>query len=124
MKEKNFVSMRKNEPESKAWSASLLGEGSIDAGGPYRESITNMCEEIMNKVLPLLIPTPNNKSDHGLGRDCFQINQSALSPTHLEMYEFFGALIGMAFRAGQILDVKLPPAFYKSLAGEPLIVSG
>ena len=77
----------------------------------------------MNKVLPLLIPTPNNKSDHGLGRDCWTINPSATSPTHLEMYEFLGALMGMAFRSGQILDLKLPPSFYKGLAGEPLSIN-
>ena len=122
LKESNYKSMKKNDSSSQAWCATLMGEGSIDAGGPYRETITNMCGELMDKVLPMLIPTPNNKSDHGLGRDCWTVNPSATSPTHLEMFEFMGALMGMAFRSGQILDLKLPPSFYKSLAGEPLTI--
>jgi len=48
------------------------------------------------------------------------VNPNSISPTYLEMYEFLGALMGMAFRAGQILDLKLSPSFYKSLVGEPL----
>ena len=122
LKNNNYNSLRKNESSSQAWCATLIGEGSIDAGGPYRESMTNMCEELMNKVLPMFIPTQNNKNDHGLGRDCWTINPSATSPTHLEMYEFVGALMGMAFRSGQILDLKLTSSFYKSLAGEPLTI--
>ena len=50
------------------------------------------------------------------------INPSSQSPTHLEMYEFLGALMGMAFRSGQVLDIKLTSFFYKSLAGEALTI--
>jgi E3 ubiquitin-protein ligase HERC2 len=122
LKENNYKSMKKNDASGQSWSANFMGEGAIDAGGPYRESITNMCEELMHKVLPLFIPTPNNKSDHGLSRDCWTVNPSATSPTHLEMFEFVGALMGMAFRSGQVLDLKLAPSFYKSLSGEPLTI--
>lgn len=122
LKNNNYNSLKKNESSSQAWHTHLIGEGAYDAGGPYRESITNLCQELMHKVLPLFIPTQNNKNDHGLGRDCWTVNPSATSPTHLEMFEFVGALMGMAFRSGQILDLKLTSFFYKGLAGEPLTI--
>ena len=122
LKKTNYKSLRRNDADSKSWKANFAGEGSYDAGGPYRESITNMWGELMNSVLPFFIPTPNNKNDHGLYRDCWTINPSSQSPTHLEMYEFLGALMGMAFRSGQVLDIKLTSFFYKSLAGEALTI--
>ena len=39
----------------RAWSVEFVGEGSTDAGGPYNESITQMCEELMSSALPLFI---------------------------------------------------------------------
>jgi len=75
------------------------GEGSIDAGGPYRETLTNICKELMSSALPLLIQTPNNKNNHGVYRECWMVNPSATSPTHLEMLKFFGHFIGMGIRS-------------------------
>jgi len=37
-----------------------MGEGSQDAGGPFRESLVNMCDELQSDALPLLIKSPNN----------------------------------------------------------------
>jgi len=58
-----------------------------------------------------------------MNRDCWTINPAATSPVHLEMFEFVGALMGMAFRSGSILDVKLTSFFYRSLTGEPLDIA-
>lgn len=82
--------------------------------------MTNISREIQSLVLPLLIPTQNNKNDHGLYRDCWTINPSSNSPSHLEMYKFLGALIGMAFRSGHVIDIKLPPIFWKKFIGDPV----
>ncbi len=91
------------------------GEGSIDAGGPYRETLTNICQELQSSVLPLLIPTPNNKNNHGQFRECWMINPAARSPTHLEMFKFFGYFIGAAIRSQQALPLDLAPIFWKLL---------
>jgi E3 ubiquitin-protein ligase HERC2 len=123
MKENNYQTMRKNDADSQAWRINFIGEGSIDAGGPYRESITNMCDEMMSSFLPLFIPSQNNKNDHGQNRDCWTINPASTSPVHLEMYEFVGALMGFAFRSGSILDIKLSQFFYRGLTGEPLDIA-
>jgi hypothetical protein len=119
-KEKKYENLRISNSSTKAWTASMVGEGSIDQGGPYRDSISNFTEELYSKCLPLLIPTQNNKNDHGLNRDCYTINPEATSPSHLEMFKFLGALIGMAFRSGTVIDLKFPALFWKKFIGEPV----
>jgi E3 ubiquitin-protein ligase HERC2 len=120
VKEKNYEYLRVCNSSYKAWKANFVGEGSIDAGGPYRETLSNMTDELYSSCLPLLIPTQNNKNDHGLGRDLWTINPASTSPNHLEMYKFLGALIGMAFRAGHVMDLKFPSLFWKKFIGEPV----
>lgn len=120
LKESNYESLRKASSNYKAWRACFVGEGSADGGGPFRESLTNISGELQSAVLPLLIPTQNNKNDHGLYRDCWTINPSSNSPSHLEMFKFFGGLLGMAFRSGHVIDIKLPPIFWKKFIGDPL----
>lgn len=120
LKESNYESLKKQNSSYKAWRANFMGEGSYDAGGPYRESLSNITEELQSTTLPLLIPTQNQKNDHGLHRDCWTINPSSNSPNHMEMYKFLGGLLGMAFRAGHVIDVKLPPMFWKRFIGDPI----
>ena len=95
----SFKSFLVNSADSQILRVNFSGEGSIDAGGPYRETLTNICKELMSSILPLLIPTPNNKNNHGQYRECWMINPSATSPIHLEMFKFFGFFIGLAIRS-------------------------
>ncbi len=53
---------------------SSLGESVDDCGGGYSESIAEMCEELHNGSLPLLILTPNGREEAGTNRDCFILN--------------------------------------------------
>lgn len=50
------------------------GEGSIDAGGPYNEVMSNICEELQSNYLKLFVKTPNNANNLGEHRDCWTIN--------------------------------------------------
>lgn len=73
------------------------GESVDDYGGGYSESITEMCEELQNGSLPLLIPTPNGRDDTGTNRDCFILNPAVKSPLHLKMFNFLGKCIFYIF---------------------------
>ena len=64
----------------KCFSVKLLGEGSIDAGGPFRDTLTNIAQELESDLLPLLIKTPNNIHITGGNRECFMLNPHATSP--------------------------------------------
>ena len=93
----------------------FVGEGSIDAGGPYNEVITNMCEELMSRYLPLFVPCPNNEHNLGENRDAWLPNPSSDSPLHMDLYLFLGKLFGVAIRTQNNLNLSLPPAFWKRL---------
>lgn len=68
----------------------FTGESVDDYGGGYSESIAEMCEELQNGSLPILIQTPNGREDTGTSRDCFVLNPSATSKIHMKMFEFLG----------------------------------
>ena len=68
----------------------VVGESVDDCGGGYSESIAEMCDELQNGSLPLLIPTPNGRDEAGTNRDCFLLNPSAKTCLHLNMFRFLG----------------------------------
>ena len=96
------------------------GEASIDVGGPYREVLTNFVREMEIGVLPLIVKTHNNKTNHGDNRDCFVVNSSSVTPTHQQMFKFMGVLIGYTFRSKSCMPFNFAPVFWKQLLDEPL----
>ena len=74
-----------------------------------------MCRELTTESLPILIRSANNKNNHGQYRECFIPNPSSRSPTQLEMFRFFGAMIGWSIRSTSSLHLDLPPIFWKKI---------
>ena len=104
----------------RVWKVKFVGESVDDLGGGFSESIAEMCDELQNGSLPLLIPTPNGRDDAGTNRDCFLLNPGARAPLHLAMFRFLGILMGVAVRTGNPLSLNLAEMVWKQLAGEPL----
>jgi len=75
---------RKKEVDGRIYRINFRGEGSIDAGGPFRDSLVNIADELESGLVALLIKSPNNRNDHGSDRDCFILNPNSKSPSHLE----------------------------------------
>lgn len=67
-----------------------VGESVDDCGGGYSESVAEMCDELQNGSLPLLVLTPNGRDDAGTNKDCFLLNPAAKSSLHMEMFRFLG----------------------------------
>ena len=67
----------KKGTDDKAYNIIFKGEGSIDAGGPFRDSLTNIMAELESGVVPILMRSPNNRNEHGTNRDCLIVNSSA-----------------------------------------------
>ena len=42
-----------------------------------RDIVSNMCEELMSDVLPILVPTANNVANVEPNADCFTLNPKA-----------------------------------------------
>ena len=111
-----------NGVEARCWYAEFQGEGSIDAGGPFRDSLDNIAKELESSALPLLIKSPNNRNDHGYYRDAYIFNPDATSPICLQMITFFGGLVGYAIMSTSALPIYLAPIIWKTIVGENLTI--
>ncbi|KAF6207949.1 hypothetical protein GE061_016398 [Apolygus lucorum] len=103
---------------SRAWKVKLVGEGADDAGGVFDDTITEMCEEMLNGTVPLLIPTPNTLNDTGYSRDRYLLNPSLTEPHHLQWFKFLGILFGVAVRTKKPVALPLSSIVWKLLVRE------
>jgi hypothetical protein len=107
-----------NSTDDRCWRANFVGEGSIDAGGPFRDSLSNICDELESEFLPLLVKTPNNRNVHGFNRECYLPNGESNNPSHHELFKFLGNILGFAIRTQSPLNLHFPPIFWKQVLGE------
>ncbi|XP_061183765.1 E3 ubiquitin-protein ligase HERC2-like isoform X1 [Saccostrea echinata] len=107
----------------RVWKVKFVGESVDDCGGGYSESVAEMCDELQNGSLPLLIVTPNGRGESGANRDCFIFNPMAKSPVHVNMFKFLGVLFGIAIRSGSPLSLNIAEPVWKQVAGMPLSLS-
>merc|ERR1719193_2335726 len=56
------------------WKVKFVGESVDDCGGGYSESIAELCDELMQGHINLLIATPNGRDEAGTSRDCMLLN--------------------------------------------------
>jgi len=108
-----------NNTDSQMFSVSFAGEGSIDVGGPFRETLSNVVDELEDVHLPLLIKTANHRNDHGSSRECFTLNPASITPTHSELFTFMGYFLGFSIRSQSAMNWHFPPIFWKQLLGLP-----
>ena len=99
--------------EARVWKANFLHEGSIDDGGPYRESMENISVELTSGVVSLLNKSANQLNNIGFMQECFVFNHTARSEPELEMFKFFGLLMGFAVRCSQTFNIDLHPSIWK-----------
>lgn len=104
---------RQHNPDDRCYKVEFKGEGSMDWGGPFRDSLVNIAKELETGVVPLLIKSPNNRNEHGTYRDCYILNPESKSPTHIEMYKFFGGLIAYGLMSKAPVPFNLSPIVWK-----------
>ena len=109
---------RQKDPDSRCYHVDFKGEGSMDYGGPFRDSLVNIARELEDNVLPILIKTPNNRNEHGSFRDCYLLNGSSKTPTNIEMFQFFGGLIAYGIMSKSPVPFNLAPIVWKQLLNE------
>ena len=106
----------------RVWKVKFIGESVDDCGGGYSESIAEMCEELQNGSLPLLIPTPDSRDEVEGVQKSFLLNPFARSQIHNDMFKFLGILIGIAIRTGSPLALNLAEPVWKQLSGVSLSI--
>lgn len=111
MNQRNNTDFRNSE---RIFKVSYRGEGAIDAGGPYNEVMSNICDELQSNYLPLLTPTQNNINNVGEHRDAWTVNPEKLKLGQ-EMFLFLGKIMGAAIRTQNNLNLSLPPLAWKKI---------
>ncbi|XP_065082582.1 probable E3 ubiquitin-protein ligase HERC2 [Ochlerotatus camptorhynchus] len=104
----------------RVWKVKFVGESVDDCGGGFSESIAEMCDELQNGSVPLLIQTPNGRGEAGANRDCFLLDPTLNSVLHMNMFRFLGVLMGIAVRTGSPLSLNLAEPVWRQLCGEEL----
>lgn len=105
----------------RVWKVKFVGESVDDCGGGFSESIAEMCDELQNGSVPLLIQTPNGRGEAGANRDCFLLDPTLSSVLHMNQFRFLGVLMGIAVRTGSPLSLNLAePPVWRQLGGETL----
>jgi E3 ubiquitin-protein ligase HECTD3 len=103
----------------KWFSVTLEGEHASDAGGVFRETISNISDDLMSERTPLFIRTPNNKEEVGDLRDVWMPNPSC---QRFELFEFVGRLMAGAIQTDENIVVQLSPFVWRRIGGAPCTV--
>lgn len=84
-----------------ALSVRFQGEQVLGQAGPYRAFFTNLGVELQQITpdadsypLRLLVPTPNQRASIGDNRHKYIPNPTFKAPHYLDLFEFFGVLMG------------------------------
>uniref|UniRef100_A0A0B6ZW28 HECT domain-containing protein n=1 Tax=Arion vulgaris TaxID=1028688 RepID=A0A0B6ZW28_9EUPU len=104
------------------WECKFISEGIIDQGGGFRDSLSDIAEELCPSdpeapmPLPFFVRTPNQSNEDGnVNRDCYIPNPACMD---FGKYEWIGQLMGACFRGKELLIISLAPYSWKRLVGE------
>ncbi|XP_014794517.1 PREDICTED: E3 ubiquitin-protein ligase HECTD3-like [Calidris pugnax] len=106
---------------SQWWECDFITEGIIDNGGGFRDSLSDVSEELCPSSgdvpvpLPFFVRTSNQSNSSSNTRDMYVPNPSCKD---FPKYEWIGQLMGAALRSKEFLILSLPALVWKQLAGE------
>ncbi|NWI28934.1 HECD3 ligase, partial [Sula dactylatra] len=106
---------------SQWWECEFITEGIIDNGGGFRDSLSDVSEELCPSSgdvpvpLPFFVRTSNQGNSSSDTRDMYIPNPSCKD---FPKYEWIGQLMGAALRSKEFLILSLPALVWKQLAGE------
>jgi hypothetical protein len=110
---------RRLRHDGQLWTIRFAGESGIDAGGLWRESVTQLVQDLELPYCGMLVPCPNNRNNDGrIGRDKFVPNPSYTSQEHVQMFCFIGKIMGVCLRQGMPQPFNLPALVWKLIVGE------
>ncbi|NXE08169.1 HECD3 ligase, partial [Lophotis ruficrista] len=103
------------------WECEFITEGIIDNGGGFRDSLSDVSEELCPSSgdvpvpLPFFVRSSNQSNSSSNTRDMYVPNPSCKD---FPKYEWIGQLMGAALRSKEFLILALPALVWKQLAGE------
>ncbi|XP_010071340.1 PREDICTED: E3 ubiquitin-protein ligase HECTD3-like, partial [Pterocles gutturalis] len=109
------------QSHSQWWECDFVTEGIFDNGGGFRDSLSDVSEELCPSSgdvpvpLPFFVRTSNQGNSSSVTRDMYVPNPSCKD---FPKYEWIGQLMGAALRSKEFLMLALPALVWKQLAGE------
>ncbi|NXP18344.1 HECD3 ligase, partial [Scytalopus superciliaris] len=103
------------------WECDFITEGIIDNGGGFRDSLSDVSDELCPSSgdvpvpLPFFVRTSNQGNSSSDTRDMYVPNPSCKD---FPKYEWIGQLMGAALRSKEFLILSLPALVWKQLAAE------
>jgi hypothetical protein len=88
-----------------------------DAGGGFRETVSNISDDLNSTRTPLFIPVPNATSEVGDIRDSWMPSPGC---TNYAQYEFVGRLMAAAIQSDESIVLQFPPFVWKKIARFPV----
>lgn len=92
---------------------SYVGEGGIDAGGLFRDCLTQSIGSIFNPNVGIVLKIPNTEE--------FMPNPQWKDPQTLDLYRFIGRLMGYSLRADFSLLFQWSPFIWKGILHLPFV---
>ena len=99
------------------WTVSFVNEHVSDAGGGFRETVSNISDDLNSTRTPLFIPVPNASSEVGDMRDAWMPSPGC---TNYAQYEFVGRLAAAAIQCDENVVLQFPPFVWKKIAHFPV----
>ncbi len=99
----NRINMRSHVYKRDELTYRYTGEGATDAGGPYRDTLSTLCNELQSARVPLFIPTPNAREGVGQNTDQWMPNPSQTSAEALAQYRFVGYAFVHSFYSAMLI---------------------
>jgi hypothetical protein len=102
---------------TRAFNVSYVNENGIDAGGVYREAVTEIVEDLHTQDFDLFILCPNGVHKINSNMDKYVPNCKNKSPLAIQMFEFVGKLMGLSLRTKATLPFHFPAFVWKGVVG-------
>ena len=99
------------------WTVTFTNEHVSDAGGGFRETVSNISDDLNSTRTPLFIPVPNATSEVGDIRDSWMPSPGC---TNYAQYEFVGRLMAAAIQSDESIVLQFPPFVWKKIARFPV----
>jgi hypothetical protein len=118
------MQFRTNENAARVFSVNFVGEAGIDAGGVFRDAITEIVGDLHSpEHINLFMLCPNGIHKINSNMDKYIPNPKATSPLAIQMFEFVGKLMGVSLRTKATLPFNFPSLVWKGCVGSNIEVS-
>ena len=95
-------------------------ERGIDAGGVYREALTEIVDDLHSEYFSLLMLCPNGQHAYPTNANKYVPHPASTTAMAVEMFEFTGKIMGLSLRTRAAMPFQLPSIVWRALLGQPV----